>query len=120
MDVFEEMRAVEMHERLLSHERGHFAPAELLRMATINGHRALGWADCGEIAVGREADLVTVRDDTRRTAGVEPNQLVFAAGAPDITDVVVGGRHLVHGGVHDLGPVDDFVNEAMTMLRERR
>lgn len=120
MDPFEEMRAVEMHERLLSHERGRFAPEELIRMMTVNGHRALGWDDVGELAVGREADLVAVRDDSRRTAGIDRGQLVFAAGAPDVTDVVVGGRHVVRGGEHDLGPVDAFVDEAMTMLRERR
>ncbi len=72
VDLFEEARAVELNERLRTGHRGHFTPAELLTAATITGHRALGWPDAGRIAPGQRADLVTVRLDGVRTAGVQP------------------------------------------------
>jgi formiminoglutamate deiminase len=100
IDLFEEARAVELDERLHTERRGHFSPAELLRAATVTGHAALGWPDAGTIAVGQRADLVTVRLDSVRTAGVEPAGAIFAAAAADVSTVVVDGRVVVSGGGH--------------------
>lgn len=100
VDLFEEARAVELDERLRTRRRGHFAPADLLTAATEAGHAALGWADAGRIAVGARADLVTVRLDTARTAGVPPVGVFFAASAADVEQVVVDGRVVVADGRH--------------------
>jgi formiminoglutamate deiminase len=85
IDLFEEMRAVEMHERLATQERGHWSAVDLLAAATYDGHESLGFADSGRIAVGHRADLVTVDLDSWRTrgAGATPETLVFAATAAD-------------------------------------
>ena len=89
IDLFEEMRAVEMHERLASQRRGHWRASELLAAATRDGHRSLGWADTGSLAVGQRADLVTVDLDTIRTrgTGATPETLVFAATGADVVQV---------------------------------
>ena len=100
IDLFEEARAVELDERLRTRRRGHFTAAELLTAATSAGHAALGWRDAGRIAVGQRADLVTVRLDSVRTAGVPPIGVFFAAGAADVTDVLVDGRPVVRDGRH--------------------
>ncbi|PZG16217.1 formimidoylglutamate deiminase [Micromonospora craterilacus] len=100
IDPFEEARAVELDERLRTRRRGHFAPAELLTAASVAGHAALGWADAGRLAVGDRADLVTVRLDSVRTAGVAPAGAWFAASAADVVQVVVDGRVLVRDGRH--------------------
>ncbi|GIJ19890.1 formimidoylglutamate deiminase [Micromonospora lutea] len=100
IDLFEEARAVELDERLRTRRRGHFTPAELLAAASTAGHAALGWTDAGRIAVGDRADLVTVRLDSVRTAGVIPAGVWFAASAADVAQVVVDGRVLVRDGRH--------------------
>ncbi|MGC4805181.1 formimidoylglutamate deiminase [Micromonospora sp. DT233] len=100
VDLFEEARAVELDERLRTRRRGHFAPAELLAAATGAGHAALGWRDAGRLAVGARADLVTVRLDSARTAGVPPVGAFFAATAADVVSVVVDGRQVVADGRH--------------------
>ena len=100
IDLFEEARAVEMHERLRTERRGHFNAAELIDAATRAGHRALGWDDAGTIAVGQRADLVTVALDTPRTAGCDPAAIVYAATAADVRHVVVDGHVVVRDGVH--------------------
>ncbi len=86
IDLFEEMRAVEMHERLASQRRGHWSATELLAAATYDGHRSLGFADAGRIAVGQRADLITVDLDSIRTrgAGAAPETLVYAATGADV------------------------------------
>jgi len=86
IDLFEEMRAVEMHERLATQQRGHWTAVELLRAATVDGHASLGFTDAGRIEVGQRADLVTVDLDTWRTrgTGATAETLVFAATGADV------------------------------------
>lgn len=100
IDLIEESRALEMHERLASHQRGHFTQAALVTALTSDGHRSLGWPDAGLIAVGQRADLVSVRLDTVRTAGALPNQVLLAASAADVDTVIVDGTVVVRGGHH--------------------
>ena len=100
IDLIEEARALEMHERLISHERGRKQPPELMRALTEHGHRSLGWPDAGRIEVGQRADLVAVRLDTVRTVGSLPDQILLSAFAADVDTVVVDGRVVVSGGAH--------------------
>jgi formiminoglutamate deiminase len=100
IDLFEEARSVELHERLRDERRGHFTAADLLAAATVAGHRALGWDDAGRIAPGARADLVTVTRDSVRTAGSDPAAVVFTATAADVTQVIVDGRVVVRDGRH--------------------
>jgi formiminoglutamate deiminase len=108
IDLFEELRALELDQRLISGRRGLHSPEHLLTAATSAGARSLGWGEWG-LAPGAAADFITVRLDSPRTAGATVEtalaHLVFAASAADVTDVVVGGRPVVEGG-HHLG-IDD-------------
>jgi formiminoglutamate deiminase len=113
IDIFEEVRAVEMDERLRTERRGHFSAAELVSAATAAGHAALGWSDAGTIAVGQRADLVTVRLDSVRTAGTGAEGAVFAATAADVTRVIVDGREIVHDGQHVRLDVPRALEEAI-------
>jgi formiminoglutamate deiminase len=116
IDLFEEARAVEMHERLSSGQRGSFAPAALVAAATATGHAALGWPEAGVIEVGAPADFVAVRLDTVRTAGSEPAEVMFAATAADVDTVVVGGRVIVRAGEHVLGDVGRMLADAVAAV----
>jgi formiminoglutamate deiminase len=94
VDLFEEARAVELDERLATGRRGVHAPEALLAAATAGA----------ELRAGEPADLCAVGLGSVRLAGVDPDDpvpmLVAAATAADVTDVVVGGRHVVRGGAH--------------------
>ena len=120
VDPFAELRGVEMHERLQSGERGRFRPRDLLVMGGAHGYASLGWGHGGQLAPGALADFIAVRTTSRRTAGASLGQIVYAAGAGDVTDVVVGGTHVVRHGVHALGSVDDLMVEAITQVRGAR
>ncbi len=94
IDPFEELRAVEMDERLASQTRGHWSAAELIAAGTATGQASLGFPDAGNISVGERADLVTIDTTTPRTAGTGADEqtAVFAATAADVVQVIAGGR----------------------------
>lgn len=115
IDLFEEMRAVELDERLATQQRGQWTATELLAAATTTGHRSLGFADAGAIAVGRRADLVTLDTTSTRTAGTgaDEHSAVFAATCADVTQVIVEGRVVVRpGDREEIGrELDTTINE---------
>jgi formiminoglutamate deiminase len=102
IDLFEEGRGIELDERLATYSRGTFAAGGLLDAMTVAGHRALGWPDAGQLAVGMRADLVAVDLTSRRTAGggATAETAVYAASAADVTDVVVEGNVVVKDREH--------------------
>jgi formiminoglutamate deiminase len=116
IDLFEEARGIELDERLASGIRGTLAAAALLDSMTVAGHRALGWPDAGQLAVGMRADLVAVDLTSRRTAGcgATGETVVFAASASDVTDVVVDGAVVVKDRQHvRLGDVGVALHQAI-------
>jgi formiminoglutamate deiminase len=104
IDLLEEARAIELDERLATGVRGQHAAFELLQAATGGGCAALGWPDAGRLAAGSLADLCSVSLDGVRLAGAPfetaVESVVFAGGAGDVRDVMVGGRWIVRGGAH--------------------
>jgi formiminoglutamate deiminase len=114
IDLIEEGRALEMHERLESLQRGHFSASQMLTIMTA--HYSLGWPDAGRLEAGARADLVAVRLDSVRTAGADPAQVLLAATAADVDTVVVDGRTVVSGGRHVLGDVGALLGQSIAPL----
>src|SRR4029453_10006510 len=61
IDPFEEVRVLELHERLASGERGCFTLGDLIMIASEAGYPSLGWPEGGRIADGASADFAGVR-----------------------------------------------------------
>lgn len=95
IDIFEEARRVEHHDRLRLGRRGVHSPAGLLRSATVEGARALGW-DSGRLEPGGLADIVIVDPEHLDLSGMDPGNgvaaLVMAATRASVTHVLVGGE----------------------------
>ncbi len=119
-DPFEEMRAIEMNERLRSLRRGTHSAASLLAAGSGNGYACLGWPDGGVIEVGALADLTTLSLAGVRLAGVPDEALldaaVFAATAADVDSVIIGGRTVVSGGRHVTLDVADELGRAIAAV----
>ncbi|MDO5661492.1 MAG: formimidoylglutamate deiminase [Brachybacterium sp.] len=115
IDMAEEARALEMHERLTSHQRGRLTPAQLLDAATA--HASIGWQDAGRLTEGARADVVVIGLSSPRTAGIDPEQVLYAATAADVSEVLVDGRAVVTGGRHHLGDVGALLAETIAELQ---
>lgn len=101
IDMFEEARGIELHERLRSGRRGVFSPRDLLEAITVNGSVAIGF-DAGRLAEGHPADFVAIRADSTRTRGTGGGLagVAYSASSADVVDVFVAGTHIVSGGHH--------------------
>lgn len=113
IDIFEEARGIEMHARLATGRRGVLPSARLAAAATVNGAVSLGFP-AHLLEPGSPADFIVVDPNSPRLSGIDPDtdldSVVFAATAADVTDVFVGGRQIVEGGIH---PVWDEVQPAL-------
>lgn len=94
LDMFTEMRTAALIQKSL---RGpQTLPAlTVLRMATIDGARALGMADeTGSIEVGKKADLMLLNlNRLNTTPSPDPiSAIVYAAGPSAVETVIIDGR----------------------------
>jgi formiminoglutamate deiminase len=112
IDLFREAQLLEGDQRAASLQRGRFSPAEL--GTAMTAHASLGWGDAGRLEAGARADLVAVRLDTVRAAGIDAAQVVLAASAVDVDTVVVDGTEIVRGGEHRLGDIGALLMEVLT------
>ncbi|GAB4294593.1 MAG: TRZ/ATZ family hydrolase [Thiohalomonadaceae bacterium] len=98
LDMFGEMRTAALLAKGVAGDASAVPAARVLRMATLNGARALGLDQVtGSLQVGKAADIVAVRlDDIETRPLYHPiSQLVYATGRDKVSDVWVAGRHLL-------------------------
>jgi 5-methylthioadenosine/S-adenosylhomocysteine deaminase len=98
LDLWSEMQTGALLAKQAAGSAAALPAAEALRMATINGARALGLAgEIGSLAPGKAADVICVDlSGVEHRPLLDPiSQLVYAASRHDVTDVWVAGEHLV-------------------------
>ena len=94
LDMFEEMHLTSLIHKGVLLDPTVLSPWEVIEMATVNGAKALGRHDTGEIAVGKAADLCVVAlDKPHLNPCVDPaNLIVHSAHASDVAMTIVDGR----------------------------
>jgi len=100
LDMFTEMRTAALIQKAL-HGADTLPALAVLRMATINGARALGLEkEIGSIEPGKRADLTLVNTNRLHTTPrPDPvSTLVYAAEASDVETVIIGGRAVMREG----------------------
>ncbi len=102
LHLWDEMRLAPMFARATAGDPDVLSTAAALRLATRGGGEALG-LPVGALEVGRPADLIRLRtDDARFTPSLSDAELlghlVWAGAGYLVTDVWVGGAHVVEEG----------------------
>ena len=94
LDMFEEMHLTSLIHKGVLLDPTVLSPWEVIEMATVNGAKALGRYDTGEIAVGKAADLCVVAlDKPHLNPCVDAaNLIVHSAHASDVAMTIVDGR----------------------------
>lgn len=108
LDMFADMRLAALIAKGFSQNPTDLNAYQVLKMATINGARALHMADkIGSLHVGKRADMIAVRVDDIETVPIFDaiSHLVYAAGREQVSHAWVNGRLLLD-------------NRQLTQLRE--
>ena len=98
LDMFSEMRTAALLAKAASGDASAVTASDALQMATIAGARALGLEqETGSIEAGKLADLCCVDLSALNSQPVYDvvSQLVYATRADQVSDVWVGGKHLL-------------------------
>jgi len=98
LDMLGELKTAALLAKAVSGEASALPASDALRMATINGARALGLDNTtGSLQPGKAADMVAVQLDEIATQPVYNalSQLVYAASRHQVTDVWVAGKQLL-------------------------
>ena len=100
LDMFEEMHLCSLVHKGLATDPTVLPAWDVIDMATVNGARALGLSDCGELKVGFAADLCVV--DMHRVHLIPaldiPNLIVHSMHASDVIQTLVDGNVLYDRG----------------------
>jgi len=102
LDLWEEMDTAAKLHKVTSGDPTVINAREALRMATIEGARALGQGErIGSLETGKQADLIIVATDgLHQTPHYDPySLLVYSTKASDVRTVLVAGRLVVDQGV---------------------
>jgi len=98
LDMLAEMRQAALLAKGVAGDPSAVPAATALRMATLNGAKALGLdRDLGSLIPGKWADICAVDLDCPETQPVHDvvSTLVYAAGREQVSDVWVAGRRLL-------------------------
>jgi 5-methylthioadenosine/S-adenosylhomocysteine deaminase len=116
LDMLSELRITALLAKAVGDDAAALSAEEALRMATIDGARALGLAhETGSIEAGKWADLTCI--DLQRVNSqpvYDPvSQLVYTARADQVTDVWVAGKHQLDAGqLTNINMTDLFARSA--------
>ena len=98
LDMIAEMHTAAILAKAVANNASALPAEEVLRMATINGAKALGLdSEIGSLEVGKSADIVAID-----LGGIENqpvycpvSQLIYSAGRENVSNVWVAGNHLL-------------------------
>ena len=98
LDMFETMKIAALLQKITYRDPGVLPPYKVLRMATINGAKALGLSrKIGTIEVGKRADIVLIdvfKPHLRPLHNIYAT-LVYSAQGSDVDTVIVDGKVLM-------------------------
>ncbi|HLB30667.1 MAG TPA: TRZ/ATZ family hydrolase [Gammaproteobacteria bacterium] len=98
LDMLGEMRTAALLGKGLAGDPQALSARQVLRMATINGAKALAIDDItGSLEPGKAADIVAINLDAPETRPVYDaiSQVIYSASRNQVTDVWVAGRQLL-------------------------
>lgn len=109
LNLFRELSFVTLLHKGVSGDTTVVPAAEALKMATVNGAKALGLTGCGEIKAGNQADLTVLDIDKPwlRPHNDLLSSLVYCARGDEVDSVLVDGKFLLRN------------RELLTIDRER-
>ena len=120
LDLWMAMRLASFLPSIMHGDPGEITATDVVRMATMNGAKALGRRSThGSVEVGKVADVVVLDG---RAAAITPSHdplstLAYSTSRAEVSHVFVAGAHVVDGGRVVTVPVD--LHDRVAVLADR-
>lgn len=120
LSVFEELRAVALIHKGVTHDPTLIGTRQALEMATVNGARAMGLGDVGTLSQGMRADLILVKTTgAHATPMHDPmSHLTYGAQGSDVTLTMVDGHILYEEGQFSTFDAQEVIAQARLCVKE--
>ena len=99
LDLISELRTASLIAKLVDHDATALPAYEALKLATLNGAKALGLEhETGSLRAGKQADIIAIDLSAPELQPLyDPvSQLVYSAGREHVSDVWVAGRQIMN------------------------
>ena len=120
LNLLEELHLASIIHNGYLHDPTVMKPCDLLKMATVNGARAQGRTDTGELRVGKKADLIAIDFDRPHLIPAldYPAMLAYSVQDSDVYLTMVDGKILYENGEYKTLDAERIKAEAREALKE--
>ncbi|MCQ2418535.1 MAG: amidohydrolase [Clostridia bacterium] len=118
LDMLEEMHLAAILHNGYHNDPTLVTPAELLRMATVNGAKCQGREDTGALTVGKKADIVAIDlSKPHMQPAFDPIvSLAYQVQSADVCMTMVNGKILYENGVYLTMDIDRIYHDYQQVL----
>jgi 5-methylthioadenosine/S-adenosylhomocysteine deaminase len=117
--MFEVMKVAALLHKGIGGDPTALSAEQVLRMATIDGAKALGWdKEIGSIETGKKADLTIINFNKPHLKPLykEESHLVYATKSADVDTVIINGKIVMDG--REIGTVN--VDKVMEQVEKTK
>jgi 5-methylthioadenosine/S-adenosylhomocysteine deaminase len=121
LDMFKEMFLVTGLAKLFNMDPSAMDAKDVLKMATVNGAKAMGLDDADTLEVGKFADMILIdlnKPNMRPIHSIEKN-LVYAGSKDNIILTMVNGKILYENGKFYVGEDENEIYKKCQLLAEK-
>ena len=121
LDMFNEMYLASILQKGVLHEPTAIEGNEVLKFATVNGAKALGYDNLGEIKEGYLADLILVdlSEPNYQPLNNLAKSFVYSANSKDVYLTMINGKILYENGEYFLSEDADTITENFKKCNDR-
>lgn len=121
LDMFREMFLVTGLAKYLNKDAASVDALEVLRMATVNGAKAMGLTDCDVLAEGKYADLIMIdmhQPNMQPVNNIAKN-IVYSGSKQNVKMTMIAGKILYEDGRFDIGEDPESLYAKANAIAER-
>lgn len=121
LDMFREMFLVTGLAKLREKDASVVSGMDVLKMATVNGAKAMGLEDCDVLAEGKEADLIMIdlKQPNMQPINDIPNNLVYSGSKQNVKLTMIHGSILYEDGKFNIGMTPGEIYKAAGAIQKR-
>ena len=121
LDMFREMFLVTGLAKLRENDASVVSGMDVLKMATVNGARAMGLNDCDVLAEGKEADLIMIdlMQPNMQPINDIPNNIVYSGSKQNVKLTMIHGAILYEDGKFNIGMTPAEIYKSASMIQKR-